>query len=88
MRTSLAMHIRFVSEEYELNEQSVEVCHFPGKHTAPVICDEPTSTLGSWDFDLKQYPMVLRDNGANIQEAMDLLGEKNMGCVAHTLHLF
>ena len=53
VRSFLALTIHYVTEDFDLKEHSLEVCHFPGKHTSGAICDKLASALGNWGLDLK-----------------------------------
>ena len=53
--------VSFVREERVL-----QVCQFPGSHTAITISEMVTKLLGAWNIEKSRVHVVIRDNAANM----------------------
>lgn len=43
--------------------------------------------LDKWKIPLSKVHVILRDNASNMKRAMNIMGVRSLGCVAHTMQL-
>ena len=73
---------RFTREEWIL-----QVCPFPGSHTAEAISEMITKLLDSWSIEKSRVHAVVRDNAANMVAGIKKTELPAIGCTIHTLQL-
>ncbi|KAK7888961.1 hypothetical protein WMY93_024521 [Mugilogobius chulae] len=58
-----------------------------GSHAAEHMRRAVEEMLETWKIEKRQVHPILRDNASNMRKAMDEMGVRSLGCIAHTLHL-
>ncbi|RLN91268.1 hypothetical protein BBJ28_00022466 [Nothophytophthora sp. Chile5] len=86
-RSFLALTVHYLTCEFQLCNLTLEVEHFPGRHSGAAIAEGMSSLLKRWRLDLANCTKLLRDGASNEVLAGNLLGIEHMSCIAHSLHL-
>ncbi|RLN91127.1 hypothetical protein BBJ28_00023770 [Nothophytophthora sp. Chile5] len=86
-RSFLALTVHYLTLQFQLCNWTLEVEHFPGRHSGAAIAEGLTSLLKRWGLDLANCTKLLRDGASNGVLAGNLLGIEHMSCIAHSLHL-
>lgn len=82
---SLTAHwldVHFVPQSAMLN-----ATNFRGSHTSDAIATALKEMLDKWQIPLSRVHVFLRDNASNMKRAMDIMGVRSLGCVAHSMQL-
>ena len=74
-------------ESFTMEERILQVCPFPGSHTAEAISEMITKLLNSWSIDKARVHAVVRDNAANMVAGIEKSELPAIGCTIHTLQL-
>ena len=72
----------------QLHEALIGIELLPNPHTSENIKNSLNTILENWNLKDKCFAAIT-DNGANVKKAIFLMNRvENIGCAAHTLHLF
>ena len=74
-------------ERFTREERILQVCPFPGSHTAEAISKMITKLLDSWSIEKSRVHAVVRDNAANMVAGIKKTELPAIGCIIHTLQL-
>ena len=74
-------------ESFTREERILQVCPFPGSHTAEAISETITKLLDSWSIEKSRVHVVVRDNAANMVAGIEQSDLPAIGCTIHTLQL-
>jgi len=77
----------YISSEFVREERILQVCPFPGSHTADAIAEMISKLLEAWNIDKRRVHTVVRDNAANMVAGIRQCGLSGVSCVIHTLQL-
>lgn len=77
--------VHFITEETVLMNFTLKTCAVDSPHTAQNLADEIRKVLREFNLRDKNVTFVT-DGGRNIVKAIELLGYKRQGCLAHSLH--
>ena len=72
-------------ERFTRKERILQVCLFPGSHTAEAISEMITKLLDSWAIEKTRVDAVVRDNAANMVAGIEKTDA--IGCTIYTLQL-
>lgn len=87
MRSFMALTIHYLDQEFNMNRWTLEVIHFPGRHTGASIAQFIDKQTRKWGLDKSRCVRLVRDGAANAKLAGELLGMEHESCIAHSLHL-
>lgn len=74
-------------ENFTREEWILQVCPFPGSHTAEAISEMITKLLDSWGIEKSRVHVVVRDDAANMVSGIEKSELPAIGCTIHTLQL-
>lgn len=82
---SLTAH--YLDNEFSLCNNLLAVKEFPESHTSSNIADELESMLQEWNLEIDGLSAFTTDNGVNVANAIDLMGQAWVPCISHCLNL-
>ena len=77
----------YINSEFCREERVLQVCHFPGSHTADAISEMISKLLDGWSIDKSRVHTIVCDNAANMVAGIRKCGLAAIGCTIHTLQL-
>ena len=77
----------YITSEFQRDERVLQVCPFPGSHTADAISEMILKLLDKWSIDKSRVHTVVRDNAANMVAGIRQCGLSAVSCTIHTLQL-
>jgi hypothetical protein len=83
----MALTLHYVDEGFTMCSWTLEVEAFPGMHTGVAITRGLEEMMDRWELRPEMCMLLVRDGAANAVLGSDILGVKNMSCIAHSLHL-
>lgn len=87
LRSYISLTVHYLDQQFACNNWTLEVEHFPGKHTGAAIARVLNKTLNRWELKKAFCTKLLRDGASNAVLASNLLGVRHMSCIAHSIHL-
>lgn len=83
----ISFTLHYVTESFEMQNWTIEIKGFSGKHTGEAIKESLLAIMCDWSLAAENLVMFMRDNASNGVSAMDNMGINHMGCVAHSMNL-
>lgn len=83
----LSLTVHWLDVNYVPHSAMLSATNFGGSHTSDAIAAAIKGNLDKWQIPLSKVHVILRDNASNMQKAMDNMGVRSLGCVAHTMQL-
>lgn len=83
----LSLTAHWIDSSFKLMTAVLHAREFRGSHTAEHVRQEIEEMIEGWKIEKQRVHVVLRDNASNMRKAMDEMGVRSLGCIAHTLHL-
>ena len=77
----------YINKNYVREECVLQVCSFPGSHTAINISEMITMLLDTWSIEKSRVHIVIRDNVTNMVAGIRDCKLPAIGCAIHTLQL-
>ena len=77
----------YITSEFHRDKQVLQVCPFPGSHTADAISGMILKLLDKWSIDKSRVYAIVRDNAANMVVGIRQCGLSAVSCTIHTLQL-
>ena len=77
----------YITSEFHRDERVLQVCLFPGSHTADAISGMILKLLNKWSIDKSRVQAIVRDNTANMVAGIRQCGLLAISCTIHTLQL-
>jgi hypothetical protein len=87
MRGFMAVTLHYLDAEFEMNDWTLEVIRFEGKHTGSAIASALAKSLQKWGLDKSKCVRLVRDGAANAVSAGNQFEVPHASCLAHSLHL-
>ncbi|OWY97247.1 Zinc finger BED domain-containing hypothetical protein [Phytophthora megakarya] len=60
-RSFMALTLHYLTESFDVRSWTLEVKHFPGKHTGDAIARAITKAMERWNLDKHRCTILLRD---------------------------
>jgi hypothetical protein len=86
-RSYISCTLHYVNENFVPNNWTLEVQELPGIHDGAAISAALAKILQRWSIPKAFCVKLVRDAGANMVKAGNMLGVDHTSCVAHALHL-
>ncbi|XP_041827312.1 zinc finger BED domain-containing protein 4-like [Melanotaenia boesemani] len=83
----LSLTAHWLDEGFEPHSAMLNATNFRGSHTSDAIAASLKEMFEKWQIPQSKVHVVLRDNASNMRKAMDNMGVRSVGCVAHTMQL-
>lgn len=83
----LSVTAHWLYESFVLRSAMLNAANFRGSHTSEAIAASLKDMFDKWQIPLSKVHVILRDNASNTRKAMDNMGVRSVGCVAHTMQL-
>ncbi|GMF48233.1 unnamed protein product [Phytophthora fragariaefolia] len=82
----MAFTLHCVDEGFVMCSWTLEVEAFPGMHTDSAIARGLEDMSERWQLHHEMCTLLLRDGASNAVLGSDILGVKNMSCIAHSVY--
>lgn len=83
----LSLTAHWLDESFVPHSAMLNATNFRGSHTSAAIAASLKEMFDKWQILLSKIHVILRDNASNTRKAMDNLGARSFGCIAHTMQL-
>ena len=77
----------YINSEFYREERVLQVCPFPGSHTADAISEMILKLLDGWSIEKSRVHTIVRDNAANMVAGIRQCRFSAVSCTIHTLQL-
>ena len=87
IKSYITITAHFLDEQWNLQNKVLLTPEMPERHTAKHIAERLQESVKDWNIDERNISAIVRDNGRNMQLAVQELGWQDVPCFAHTLQL-